>query len=365
MADNINNDIYKQFGLKEPEPFSTDLALHIGEENNEIRLIIKHHLEKKGFSNLRMSKDGHTALSELKELPVDVAIEGDDLLYLNGYDILKELTEDTHAKRPAFIVISKPLNKSELMLAIENGVDDFMIRPLMQADLYPKIKNAYENYINPKNPERIYEYAKLKFRENDLDEAAKVYKAIAEGSDRAARPLVGLARVLLQKEKYEEAIQNLTQAIERNENYVHAFAMRGEIYFLLKNYKRALEDFKKAVGLSPLNVTRYEKTSEFLIKENRIEECLQILNIGINAGLKHPYVIERTGYCYFSQKDYPKALRYLKEAVRLAPENISFLNSLAICYRDSKEIEKAIQIYNIILKQICIVVKIEILRNIL
>lgn len=346
-----NNELYKQFGLETPEPFSIKLSLHIGEENNEIRLIIKHHLEKLGFSNIRGGKDGYSALKDLKEKTADVAIEGDDLLNLNGYELLKELSEDPQTKRPAFVIISKPLNKSELLLALENGVDELMVRPLIQGDLYPKIKSAYENFISPRNPERIYEYAKAKIRENNLDEAEKVYTAISKNTVTAARPFVGIARVLFLQKKYQEALGFLTKAIERNENYIHAFALRGEVYTILKNYEKALADFKRAVILSPLSVVRYEKAAEFLIKENRIDECLQILNIGINAGIQHPYIIERTGYCYFIKKDYPKALRYLKEAVRLDSENISFLNSLAICYRDSKELEKAIQTYNTILKK--------------
>ena len=346
-----NSDLYKQFGLPVPQPFSTKLSLHIGEDNNEIRLIIKHHLEKLGFSNIKSCKDGNTALSDLQNIKTDVAIEGDDLFGLNAYDLLKELSEDTNAKRPAFVVMSKPLNRSEIMFALENGADELLIRPLLPADLYPKIKSAYENFISMKNPERIYEYAKQKMRENDFDTAAKVYASISSVSEKAARPLVGIARIHILNSKYEEALALLTKAIERNENYVHNYSLRGQVYLNLKNYESALQDFKKAVILSPLNHIRYEQAAEFLIKENRIDECLEILNLGLNAGLRHPYVIERIGHCYFIKKNYSKALNYLKEAVRLDEDNISYLNSLAICYRDSKETDKAIQTYNSILKK--------------
>jgi tetratricopeptide (TPR) repeat protein len=51
------------------------------------------------------------------------------------------------------------------------------------------------------------------------------------------------------------------------------------------------------------------------------------------------------------QKDYAKALRFLKQALRLEPENVSFMNSLAICYRDAKQYDDAIDTYNQILKR--------------
>ena len=49
--------------------------------------------------------------------------------------------------------------------------------------------------------------------------------------------------------------------------------------------------------------------------------------------------------------DYAKAQKYLKEAVRLDPDNVSFVNSLAICYRDAKDYEKSLHVYNTILKK--------------
>ena len=47
-----SSDLFKKFGLNPPEPFSTELSIHVGESHNEIRLIIKHHLNKLGFNNV-------------------------------------------------------------------------------------------------------------------------------------------------------------------------------------------------------------------------------------------------------------------------------------------------------------------------
>jgi tetratricopeptide (TPR) repeat protein len=346
-----NTDIYKMFGLRAPEPFSTDLSIHVGENHNEIRLIIKHHLHKLGFTNVRTDRDGHASLAELKIKPAQVVLEGDDLDHLNGYDMLKELSEDPSTLRPAFVLISRALNKGELMYALEMGIDDILIRPIAQADLLPKIRSAYMAFTNPKNPERIYEFAKEKFRLQDYDQAYKVYEALAQSSQKAARPFVGMARALIAKSHFQEALRFADQAVERNENYIHAYVVRADIYLALNETEKSLEDLKKALNLSPLNIVRYQGCAESLLKKNRIEECIKLLGIGIDAGLKHPYIIERLGFCYFSKKDYSSALKFLKEAVRMEPENLSYLNSLAICYRDSRDFDKAVQTYNQILKK--------------
>ncbi|WP_158999240.1 tetratricopeptide repeat protein [Pigmentibacter ruber] len=346
-----HSDLFKKFGLNPPEPFSTELSIHVGESHNEIRLIIKHHLNKLGFNNVRADRDGHASLAELKVKPAHIALEGDDLDVVTGYDMLKELMEDPNVSRPPFILMSKPLNKAELMFALEMGMDDILVRPISQGDLLPKIRNAYNVFNNPKNPERVYELAKAKLRAEDYPQAFQIYSELTKVSEKAARPYIGMARVQIKQNSLEEALGYVNKGIEKNENYIHAYVVRADIYTAMKQDEKALEDLKKALELSPMNIIRYEGCTESLLKQNKIDECLSILNIGASAGLKHPYIIERLGYCYFLKKDYVNALKLLKEAVRIDPENVSYANSLAICYRDSKDFEKAVLTYNQILKK--------------
>lgn len=346
-----DSDLFKKFGLSPPEPFSTDLLIHVGESHNEIRLIIKHHLNKLGFNNVRADRDGHASLAELKVKPAHIALEGDNLDIVTGYDMIKELMEDPTVTRPAFILMSKPLNKAELMFALEMGMDDILVRPIAQGDLLPKIRNAYNVFNNPKNPERVYELAKGKLRVDDFEQAFLIYQELNKVTEKAARPFIGMARAKFKQNKVEEALDFVNKGIEKNENYIHAYVVRAEIYTFMKEDAKALEDLKKALELSPMNIIRYEGCTESLIKQNKIDECIAILNIGTSAGLRHPYIIERLGFCYFLKKDYPNALKLLKDAVRVEPDNVSYANSLAICYRDSKDFDKAIQTYNQILKK--------------
>jgi tetratricopeptide (TPR) repeat protein len=132
---------------------------------------------------------------------------------------------------------------------------------------------------------------------------------------------------------------------------VHAYSIRAETYLALNESQKAVQDFKKSIELSPLNISRYEGCCNILIKNSKFEECIEVLNKAIEVELSHPFINERLGFCYFSIKDYIKAQKFLKEAIRLEPENVSFLNALAICYRDARDFEKSLQVYNQILKK--------------
>jgi tetratricopeptide (TPR) repeat protein len=330
---------------------SLNIPILVAEPSSELGLIVVHFLEKAGFSNVRREKDGQIALKSLQKEPAAVIFAASELPSCSGLDLLKELREDPSYQRGAFILITQAMNKAEVMLAVESGVNELLVRPFTAGDIPPKIRSAYASYNNPRNPERLYEAAKLLLRAKHLEKAREIYSALAEANAAAARPHVGLARCYMIENKYDQALGEATKAVEKNSSFVHAYSLRADIYLNLDKPDECIADLKKAVDLSPLNVARLEHCCEVLLKRSMTKECVDILNKAIAAGLEHPYVTERLGYCYFLEKDFQNALKYLKEAVRLEPENVSFLNSLAICYRDAKNFDESISIYNRIIKK--------------
>lgn len=343
-------DLFKKFGIKYPPPFSLDLPIHIADSQNEMRLIFVHHLDKQGFKKVESTKDGRETLSALKTKPCEILIIAADMDSVPGLDLTKELRESPDQRRPANILITPPPGKSEIMFALESGVDDFLVKPVVQGDIIAKIKAAYRVFNNPKNPERVYEYAKGLFRTGNIDASFNVYRELGKLNQNAARPHVGMARCHLENKETEKALHELNAGIKKNGNYVHAYELRGKIRLAAGEQTDALSDFRKAIELSPLNVARYESCCEILLKQNDTAGCIAVLETAVGYELQHPFIVERLGHCYFLEKDYPQALKHLKEAVRLAPTDFKYLTALAVCYRDSQNFDKSIETYNKMIK---------------
>ena len=344
-------DLFKSFGVPVPPAFNMDLPVHVGESHNELRLIFVHHLAKVGFKKVDSTRDGIEMLSFLKNSPCEIAIFARDFEKVSGLDLAKELSESPQLNKPANILITLPPGRSEIMNALESGIDDFLIKPVVQGDIVLKMKSAYKVFNNPKNPERVYEFAKKLFKNNDLDKAFAVYEKLAGLNDKAARPHVGKARVYSQRGQDQNALKELNAGVTKNPNYVHAFELRGHLYLKPGEKEKALEDIMKAISISPLNISRYDSCCKLMLDAGNIKGCIAVLQEATKQGLEDGFIVERLGYCHFLEKDYTQALRYLKEAVRMDPENITYLNSLAICYRDDKDFEKAIEVYNRIIKK--------------
>jgi tetratricopeptide (TPR) repeat protein len=65
----------------------------------------------------------------------------------------------------------------------------------------------------------------------------------------------GLAN--MEKELYDEAIKNFSQAIDMQTTFADAYINRGKIYTLQNNLNKALADFNQAVMFDPLNAEVY------------------------------------------------------------------------------------------------------------
>jgi len=344
-------DIYKMFQVAEPVPFGSQMDILIADPQSDLRLILSHHLQKLGFTKIRTVKDGMTALLEMRRQPANILLLSNEFEGPTAIDVIQELREDPSLQRDVVILSSTPPSKAEIMYALECGFDDFLIKPVIPNEIMPKLRTSHSAFASHKNPERIYEFAKTALKMQEFDHAERIYQELARQTQFAARPFVGLARIASLRGELDKAIDLVKTAIQRNDKYVHAHALMGDLLLEQKNLDAALASYRMAIELSPLNVVRYEVATAALLEKGRVDDAISLLEIATTAGFENPFIIERLGYCYFQKKEYQKASKFLRQAVHAEPDNVSFLNSLAICYRDSAQFDEALETYNQILKR--------------
>jgi tetratricopeptide (TPR) repeat protein len=242
------------------------------------------------------------------------------------------------------------INKDKVMLAVESGVDEIVVMPYTLSDVVPKIRKGFAVFHNPKNPEKVYELAKTKLRENKLDEARDVYQSLHESAPKAARPLVGLARVAFAALDLPKAVAHLDAAVANNPNYVHAYSLRGDILSHEKKYDDALKFYRKAVDLSPLNPSRYRAPAQLLLDAERYQEVVDLLEIAVKKQVDFNEIYHFLSQAYYHLKDYKQAVKHIRHAVEKEPENVTYLNQLALSYKESGELEEAKKTYNRVIK---------------
>ncbi len=323
------------------------------EDQQDLRLIVAHHLAKLGFQTVKQFTNGHEALHFLKDNPstrFPVMICDKDMPILNGYDFLTEIKENPQFSRGAFVISLVQPDKGEIMLATENGVDEIMVKPYSLKDVVPKLRNAYKKFHNPNNPEQVYELAKAELRAGNLDKSEHIFVRLAQSAKGAARPLVGLARIASDKKDFEKALKLLEEAQTRNKFYIPAYVERGRIYAKQNKIEEAVAQFTQAIEISPLNPLRYEEAAELMFKLQKHQEAATLLSLALDKNLSFPSLHNYLSQAFYALKDYKKAIRHIKSALSLEPESITFLNQLGICYKESDQFDEANKTYNAVIK---------------
>jgi len=340
-----------KFDIKIPEKLDTNQPVLVVDDQQDMRLIICHHLTKLQFKEVIQASNGLDALRILRINPKIAMIVSDmDMPTMGGLDLLNEIREDLHLPRVPFCIMMEAVSKEKLMLAVEHGVDEIIVKPLKLVDIRPKMASAFKVYYNPNNPEQVYELAKTYLRDNNLTKAEEVFQQLLIAAPKTARPLVGLARVAQAQGNFEKALELLAEATKNNPFYIHAYSIRGKILCERGDYEAGMKELYHAIELSPLNPVRYQDTVEQLSVKKEHERITQLLDGAVKNGIQFPDLYRYLSEAFYNLKDYRKAVRYIRTALDTDPENVLFLNQLAIALKESGDPTEAAKVYNRVIK---------------
>lgn len=345
-------DFAKMFNIKTPAKLDTNQTILVVEDQQDMRLIVVHQLQKLTFTKVKQASNGMEALEVMAEEKnsISVIICDMEMPTMGGLDLLGELRERTDLTRPPFCLSMDNVSKEKLMLAVENGTDEILVKPFTLSDISPKVHTAFKIYHNPKNPEKVYELAKTLLREKKLDESLKVYQALAASAEKSARPWVGMARVALGRKDTAGALKFLQDAEDRNKNYVHLYSVRGDVFVAESKWDEALASYKEAIRLSPLNPMRYKYAADLLFKVKKYKEAIELLESAVKQGLEFKGLYHYLSQGCFALKDFKGAMRYVRSALNGDPDNVVYLNQLGICLKEQQQFDEAQKVYNQIIK---------------
>ena len=143
------------------------------------------------------------------------------------------------------------------------------------------------------------------------------HKIIEPNSDRAAVQAFLKGRALVEeKGKQDEAIQELTKAINKFDRHALAYERRGRVNHILKNYQDALYDYTKSIDLNPSNTAPYFGRGLIHRKNGDLEKAKEDFNLAIKTSIPLQPIYwqahRRKALCHLETDDYAGAFNNLK-----------------------------------------------------
>jgi tetratricopeptide (TPR) repeat protein len=117
-----------------------------------------------------------------------------------------------------------------------------------------------------------------------------------------------------------------------------------------KNWDKAIDLFQKAVKADPKEANNYNNLGLAYKGANKLDDAIKAFSGGIDAEATYAGYLNR-GITYTTQEKYDKAIEDLDHAVKLNSDSVAAKRFRAFAYLQHKDYAKAVEDYNVVLKE--------------
>ena len=141
---------------------------------------------------------------------------------------------------------------------------------------------------------------------------------------------------------YVKAIEDFTKAIEIGPDDKAIYENRGLAYFNIENYAKAIDDFTKAIEISPEDKAIYENRGLAYFNIQNYPKAIEDLTTAIESDQNNGIFYGYRGYSYINIGDYAKAIEDLTKAIDLGENDKDIYENRGLAYFNIENYAKAI-----------------------
>lgn len=138
-----------------------------------------------------------------------------------------------------------------------------------------------------------------------------------------------------------EATEQLSKAIELQENYTDAYLSRAHLFYEENDIPKAKKDVEKILSYDPENEDAIILQGDILLKEGKLEEAQTTYQHIIDSNPFNRDAYIRLGSLYQGQKEWDKAIQLYNDALDVLPEFVNAFIERRKCKEATGDVEGA------------------------
>jgi len=135
--------------------------------------------------------------------------------------------------------------------------------------------------------------------------------------------------LLAAQEQLLDALLYLTKALEAAPDYVEALTERGQIYYELARFDRALADFDAAIRMNPTYHIAWAYRANMHVRYQQWQQAINDASHAISLAPQYAYPYRLRAQAYQEKHLFKKAIEDLNQFLKLEPENEAVQQQLA------------------------------------
>jgi len=174
-------------------------------------------------------------------------------------------------------------------------------------------------------------------------DAVKAYKQVLDKDPKSNGALVAISRVYSQLKRKAEFMSFLQAFITKNPQSIIAFNMLGQLYAIEKNWVDATKVLQESLGIDRLFIPTYELLAAVYTQQGENSKVIDLYSEGLEALPNNHKLMMGVARGYENLKDYEKAISVYENMIKQFPDDEQVANNLAfllIEYRSGAEFIK-------------------------
>ncbi len=122
-----------------------NIRILIVDDFSTMRRIVRGILKRLGYTNIDEADDGQGGLKKLKEGAFQLVICDWNMPVMTGLDLLKAIRDDAQLKSIPFLMVTAEAKKENIVMAIQAGVSNYIVKPFTEETLSKKIEDIFKS----------------------------------------------------------------------------------------------------------------------------------------------------------------------------------------------------------------------------
>ena len=122
----------------------TKMSILVVDDFATMRRIVRNILKQLGYENIHEADDGASALEVLKREKIQFIISDWNMPQMSGIDLLKTVRATEEWKDLPFLMVTAEGQKENVIEAVKNKVNNYIVKPFTPETLMEKISKIFE-----------------------------------------------------------------------------------------------------------------------------------------------------------------------------------------------------------------------------
>jgi len=123
----------------------TGIKVLVVDDMSTMRRIVKNVLRQIGFTDIMEAENGQDALTKLKAGGFGLVVSDWNMPVMQGIDLLRAVRADAELKTLPFLMVTAEAQKENLILAVQAGVSNYVVKPFTAEILQGKLEKIFGN----------------------------------------------------------------------------------------------------------------------------------------------------------------------------------------------------------------------------